>query len=284
MSSSAAAVSFRTRPQVRRRGLPILVATLRQSRMLISAAALYLLLIGLAVGLIYPDLKALDLKSYLSNSAVGTLIGVSGLASPSFGAYLAVELYSSFFLLLFGGVMAYAAGVSIARDIEDDTIDLDLARPLSRIRLYAEKWMALLVAVLLLLAVSLLTGWLDTLLFQAARLDWHWFLLGHLELASLLVFAIGVGILCSSALSAARLAGGIATLMVVFGYLAQTLGTASDRLSSLRYLGPYYYAPAAEVIINQRWPGTAMFLVPLLVGLAAAVVGLVLFQRRDITA
>src|SRR5579875_1180730 len=261
MPGSAASISVRAHPQARRRGLPILATTVRQSRMLISAACSYLLLIGLAVGLIFPGLKALDLRSYLGNGAVGALIGVTGLTSPTFAAYLAVELYSSIFLLLFGGVMGYAAGISIARDIEEGTIDLDLARPLSRTRLYMEKWAALLVAALILLAVSLLTGWLDTL-----------------------VFAIGVGILVSSALSAARLAGGVATLVVVFGYLAQTLGTASDRLSFLQYLGPYHYAPAADVIIHQRWPGTGTFLIPLLFGLAAALVGLVIFQRRDITA
>ncbi len=284
MPGSAASISVRAHPQARRRGLPILATTVRQSRMLISAACSYLLLIGLAVGLIFPGLKALDLRSYLGNGAVGALIGVTGLTSPTFAAYLAVELYSSIFLLLFGGVMGYAAGISIARDIEEGTIDLDLARPLSRTRLYMEKWAALLVAALILLAVSLLTGWLDTLLFAEARVDWHWFSLAHLELASLLVFVIGVGILVSSALSAARLAGGVATLVVVFGYLAQTLGTASDRLSFLQYLGPYHYAPAADVIIHQRWPGTGTFLIPLLFGLAAAQVGLVIFQRRDITA
>jgi ABC-2 type transport system permease protein len=279
-SPALAPTGARLRP--RRRGLPILAATLRESRALIGAACFYIVAIGLLIGLIFPALTALDLRSYVSNGTVGSLLGVSRLTSSTFSAYLAIELYSSFFLLLFGGVLAYAAGASIARNIEDGTIDLDLARPVSRTRLFLEKWAAMLVGMLTILAVSLLTGWLDTRIFPGASLDWRWFLLGHLDLASMLVFVVGVGMLISASLSAGRVAGGTATLVVVFGYLAQTFGTASDRLSFLKYLGPYYYTPAAQVMINQQWSGTEKLLVPLAVGVLAAVVGLIIFRRRDI--
>ena len=47
-------------------------------------------------------------------------------------------------------------------------------------------------------------------------------------------------------------------------------------------LGPYYYTPAAQVMINQQWSGTETFLVPLTVGLLAGLAGLLVFQRRDI--
>jgi ABC-2 type transport system permease protein len=267
----------------RRRGLPVLAATLRQSRSLMGAACFYVFVIGLLIGLIFPALTALDLRSYISNGTVGSLIGVSKLTSSTFSAYLAVELYGSFFLLLFGGVLAYAAGASIARNIEDGTIDLDLARPVSRTRLYVEKWVAMLVGLMMILAVSVFTAWLDTRLFSGASLDWQWFLLGHLDLASMLFFVVGVGLLFSAALSGGRAAGGAATLVVVFGYLAQTFGTASDRLSLLKYLSPYYYAPAAQVIISRQWSGTGKFLVPVAVGLIAALAGLFIFRRRDIT-
>jgi hypothetical protein len=70
---------------------------------------------------------------------------------------------------------------------------------------------------------------------------------------------------------------------VVFSYLAQTFGTAADRLSFLKYLSPYHYAPAAQVIINQQWAGTEEFLIPVMAGLVAALVGLVIFRLRDIT-
>jgi ABC-2 type transport system permease protein len=280
-TSSAAVATTRARP---RHGLfPVLTATLRESQALIGAACFYILVIGLLIGLIFPALTRLDLRSYVENSAVGSMLGVTTLTTSTFAAYLAVELYSSFFLLLFGGVLAYAAGASIARNVEDGTIDLALARPVSRTRLYLEKWAALLVGAVVILAVSLLTAWLDTLIFSGASVNWQWFLLGHLELASLLFFVVGIGLLASASLSAGRTAGGAATLVVVFCYLAQTFGTASDRLGFLKYLGPYFYAPAAQVMINQQWAGTWQFLVPVTAGLLAGLIGLAVFRRRDIT-
>ena len=58
-------------PDPSSRGLPVLAATLRQSRSLIGAACFYVLVIGLLVGLIFPALSALDLRSYISNGTVG---------------------------------------------------------------------------------------------------------------------------------------------------------------------------------------------------------------------
>ncbi|HKF19410.1 MAG TPA: ABC transporter permease subunit [Candidatus Dormibacteraeota bacterium] len=272
------------RARQRRGAFPILTATLRESQMLIAAACFYIVAIGLLVGLIFPAMTTIDLRSYIGNSAVGSLLGMRSLPESTFATYLAVELYSSFFLLLFGGVLAYAAGASIARNVEDGTIDLALARPVSRTRLYLEKWAALLVGMVAILGVSLLTGWADTLIFSGATLNWRWFLLGHLELVSLLLFVVGVGLLISAGASGGRTAGGAATAVVVVGYLAQTFGTASDRLAFLKYLGPYFYAPAGQVMVEQRWAGTWQFLIPVTVGLLAGVVGLLVFRHRDITA
>jgi ABC-2 type transport system permease protein len=281
--AAAAEIGVASSARARPRGLPILAATLRQSRSLLGAACFYVFVIALLIGLIFPALSALDLRSYISNGTVGSLIGVSKLTSSTFSAYLAVELYGSFFLLLFGGALAYAAGASIARSIEDGTIDLDLARPVSRTRLYLEKWGAMLVGLLMILAVSVVAAWLDTRIFPGDSLDWRWFLIAHLDLAAMLFFVVGIGLFFSAALSAGRAAGGAATLVVVFGYLAETFGTASDRLSFLKYLSPYYYAPAAQVIISQQWSGTGKFLIPVAAGLVAAVAGLVVFRQRDIT-
>ena len=281
MTTSAAELGT-GRARRRHGAFPILTATLRESQALIGAACFYIVAIGLVVGLIAPAMTTIDLRGYIGNSAVGSMLGMRSLPESTFAAYLAVELYSSFFLLLFGGVLAYAAGASIARNGEDGTIDLALARPVGRARLYLEQWAALLLGMAALLGVSLLVAWVDTLIFPGASLDWRWFLLGHLELVSLLFYCLGVGLLISASMSAGRAAGGAAVVVVVFGYLAQTFGTASDRREFLKYLGPYYYAPAAQVMVEHRWAGTWQFLVPVTAGLLAGLAGLVVFRRRDI--
>ena len=269
----------------RGRGFQIVGATLLESRSLFGAACGYIVIIGLLVGFLLPAFKTLNLQAYLTGN-IASLIGGATLnpRTPLFAVYLALELYGSFFMLLFGGVVAYAAGASIARNIEDGTIDLALARPITRTRYYLETWAALLLGVVLIVATSLLTAWLCTLFFQNATLHWQWFLLANVDIAALLVLVVGMGLLVSASLSAGRAAGGVATLVVVFWYLCQTFGTAGDRLSWLKYLGPYYYVPSSQVITAEQWSDPWKLLVPVVVGLALGIAGLLRFQRRDITA
>src|SRR5262249_31694384 len=157
-------------------------------------------------------------------------------------------------------------------------------RPISRTRLYLEKWAALLVGMLIIVATSLVTAWLCTRLFPNATLDWQWFLLANVDVAAMLFLVAGMGLLVSAFMSAGRAAGGAAPLVAVFWYLCQTFGTAGDRLGFLKYLGPYYYAPSSQVITAEQWSDPWKLLVPLAVGLILSVTGLVYFQRRDITA
>ncbi|HEX8036269.1 MAG TPA: ABC transporter permease subunit [Ktedonobacterales bacterium] len=286
MSAQSATLPPRTtvaRP--RARGFPVLAATLHESQSLLGAACGYILIIGLLVGLLLPAFQTLRIETYLTGS-IGALIGGARLSptTPLFAAYLALELYGSFFMLLFGGVLAYTAGASIARNIEDGTIDLTLARPISRTRFYLEKWAAMLAGIMIIIATSLLTAWLCTLIFPNATLHWRWFLLANLDIAAMLFLVVGLGLLVSAIMSAGRAAGGVATLVVVLWYLCQTFGTAGDRLSFLKYLGPYYYAPSAEVITAEQWNDPWRLLLLVAVGLILGIAGLVYFQRRDITA
>src|SRR5262245_16622331 len=273
-----------TTPRRRMRWFPVFSATLHESRSLLSAACGYILLISLFVGLLLPAFQTLNIQAYLSGS-LGALLGGAMLNpnTPLFAAYLALELYGSFFMLFFGGVLAYIAGASIARNIEDGSIDLILARPISRSRLYLEKWAALLVGIALIVATSLLTAWLCTVLFSNAALDWQWFLLANVNVAVLLFLVAGMGLFVSALMSAGRAAGGVATLVVVFWYLCQTFGTAGDRLGFLKYLGPYYYAPSSQVITAEQWSDPWKLLIPVAVGLILGVAGLIAFQRRDLT-
>lgn len=282
---SATLAPATTNARRRARGLPVLGATLHESQSLLSAACGYILIIGLLVGLLLPAFKTLNIQTYLTGS-LGALIGGASLnpRTPLFAAYIALELYGSFFMLLFGGVLAYASGASIARNIEDGTLDITLARPISRARLYLEKWAAMLVGILIILATSLLTAWLCTLFFSSALLDWQWFLLANVDVAAMLFLVAGMGLLVSSFMSAGRAAGGVATLVVVFWYLCQTFGTAGDRLAFLKYVGPYYYAPSSQVITSEQWTDPWKLLVPVAAGLICGLVGLLIFQRRDIKA
>jgi ABC-2 type transport system permease protein len=269
----------------RARYFPVLTATLRESQALLGAACGYIVLIGMLVGLLLPAFKTLNLQGYLTGS-LGAVFGGSRPAPGTtvFAIYMALELYGSFFMLLFGGVLAYAAGACIARNVEDGTIDLTLARSVSRTRLYLEKWAAMLIGAAAIVATALLTTFAATRLFANASLDWTAFLEANLDVAATLFVTVGMGMLVSAVLSAARAAGGAAVLVVVFWYFCQTFGSAGERLAFLKYLGPYYYGPSSQVILSSHWSDPWKLLVPAAAGVVVGLIGLFYFQRRDLTA
>lgn len=283
MSTAVAAVP-RTPPPPRARLLPVLTATLRESQSLFGAACGYIVLIGLLVGLLLPAFKTLNLQGYLTGS-IGAIVGGVKPAPGTtvFAIYMALELYGSFFMLLFGGVLAYASGASIARNIEDGTIDLTLARMISRTRFYLEKWAAMLIGIVLIVGTAILTTWVATRIYANAGIDWPTFLEANLDVAATLFAIVGLGLLVSAAMGAARAAGGTTVLVVVFWYFCQTFGTAGDRLNFLKYLGPYYYGPSSQVILAGQWAEPWKLLIPAAAGLVFAVAGLLYFQRRDVT-
>lgn len=284
-TSAAAPATAISGPKPRAGGFPVLAATLYESRSLLGAACGYILIIGLLVGLLLPAFKTLNIQAYLTGS-IAALIGGSTLSpnTPLFALYMALELYGSFFMLLFGGVLAYAAGASIARNIEDGTIDITMSRQISRTRLYLEKWFAMLLGAAIILVTAMLTAWVCTLVFSNATLHWQWFLLANLDVAAILFLVAAMGVMVSATVSRGRAGGGIATLVVVFWYLCQTFGTAGDRISFLKYLGPYFYAPSSEVITSEQWTDPWKLLVPVAAGLVLGIAGLLYFQRRDIIA
>ncbi len=284
MSATAAAPALSAAPP-RARRLTVFTATIYESRSLIGAACGYIVIIGILVGLLLPAFKTLNLQAYLSGT-LGALTGSAQAAprAPLFAVYMALELYGSFFMLLFGGVLAYASGASISRNIEDGTLDLTLSRPVSRTRLYVEKWIAMLLAGALIVGTALLAAFVCTLFFPNAILHWTWFLLGNLDVGAMLFLVVGMGMLVSALTGNGRAGGGGAVMVVVIWYFCQTFGAAGDRLSFLKYLGPYYYAPSSQVITTEQWSDPWKLLVPVAAGLLLGVAGLLYFRRRDITA
>ena len=280
---SAVAVAPARRAEPRAGMLPVFTATLRESRSLLGAACAYILLIGLLVGLLLPAFKTLNLQGYLTGT-IGALFG-GGRPGPHttlFAVYMALELYGSFFMLLFGGVMSYAAGASIARNVEDGSLDLMLARPVSRTRIYLEKWAAMVSGAALIVGVAILTTFIATRLFANAGLDWPSFLLANVDVGVTLFVIAGMGMLVSALTNAGRAGGGAAVLVVVFWYFCQTFGTAGDRLQFLKYLGPYYYGPSSQVILSGQWTDPWKLLVPAAAGVVLGLAGLIFFRRRDI--
>ncbi len=271
-------------PQKRMRGLPVMTAALRNGRIPLSAGAFYAMFIALIVGLLYPTISSFNiLNEYLTSSTIQGIVGtgvrlqhVSG-----FSAFLGLELYGAFYGLLFGGILSYVAGSSLPLTIENGTLDLALSRPISRTRYYLELWLSAIIGGIILSALTIFAVWLSTLFVKDANVDWQWLTITQIIQFAFLFFAAGMGMLFGSFINASRSAGGAAVGIIFLAYAMNILGSLSDKFNWLLKIEPFYYTPAIQSLLEHdftRW--YPWILVG--AGLFCGLVGLVIFNRRDL--
>lgn len=269
-------------PRKRSKGLAITFRALGTTKTILASVAFYAFFITILVGILYPTMsKSLNLNAYLGSSVVSGLIGTNLKNYNSFAALLALELYGSFYPLVFGGAIAYIAGSALPASIENGTIDLALSRPISRTRYFLEMVLSGLLAGLITSAMTLLAVWISTFIVKDNGLDWNWVLVAQLVETAFFCFAIGVGSLFGAFLNSAKAAGGATLGIVGLGYLISILGSFSPDLDWLQRIGPFYYAKGADALVNHTitlWHPLAL----LGVGLICGIAGLIIFNRRDL--
>ena len=268
-------------PQKRAQGLTITSLALWNSKTLLSAGIFYAMFIALVVGLLYPTLKNLNFNSYLTSSAVASLVGVRLKNASTFSALMSIELYGSFYGLIFGGILAYIGGSLLPTTAENGTLDLVLARPVSRTRYYLEMWFSTLIGGIIVSALTVVAVWLSTLFVKDANVDWGWLIIAQSIALAFLWFSASVGMLFGSFLNGSRAAGGAAVGIIFLGYLMNTLGALSDKLNWMLKAEPYYYMQSAQAFAEHdftRWYPWIL----IGAGLVCGIVGLLIFNRRDL--
>src|SRR5258708_10805611 len=268
-------------PKKRARGLIITRVSFFNAKTLLAAGAFYILLIALVVGLLFPTLSSVNLGAYLTSNAVAGVVGAKLKDVSSFSALLALELYSSFYSLIWGGIIAYMAAASLPATIENGTIDLALSRPISRTRYFLELWFSAVLGAIFLSLTTALSVWISTLFVQNANIDWGWLAIAELIELALMFLASGIGMLFGSFLNASRAAGGAAFGIIGLAYLMNTLGTLSDKLTWMLKIEPLYYTQGIQALsehsITSWYPAVLV-----VAGLICGIAGLGIFNRRDL--
>ncbi len=263
------------------RGLPIARASLANTKIPIASGGAYAILIAILLGALAPSLVQADMGAYLSSNVLAGMLGghVSHLGGMTIT--LAMYLYSAFYGLLFGGIIAYVSGVAIPLTMENGTLDLALSRPISRSRFYLENWGAMLLAALLMSLLTVLASWIATRFASHPDLDWQWLWITQGVQSAFLCFAAGLGVLLGSLVHASRAAGWSAVGIIALGYILNTFGGLSDNYSWLLKISPYYYAPGIDPLVYHHliWWYPAVLLVA---GLVLGSVGLLVFNKRDL--
>lgn len=262
-------------------GLTIARASLSHTTIPIVSGAGYALLIALLLGALDPSLAQVDMGPYLSSNVLTGMLGGHITHITGITVIMALYLYSAFYGLLFGGIVAYVSGVAIPLNIENGTLDLALSRPISRTRYYLENWGAMLLAAVLLSLLTVFAAWIATLLSKHPDIDWQWLWITQGVQSAFLLFAAGVGMLLGSFLNASRSAGWSAVEIIALGYLLNTFGGLSDKYNWLLKISPYYYAPGIDPLVYHHliwwYPGVLV-----VAGLVLGGIGLMVFNKRDL--
>ncbi len=193
--------------------------------------------------------------------------------------YLRTEFFSFMAPLLIALFAILWGSDLIAGEEERRTIDALLANPISRRRVVAEKWLALLTGTAILTAVlELMLGLVGPLF----KLHIGWTPLTAVVLGlGLLALAFGTLALAVGAATGARgTARGITTAVAVATYLLSTLAQIVTWLQPVRPLSLWYHALGTDPISTGFHP---MHLVVVALSIAAFLAAaLWLFDRRDL--
>jgi ABC-2 type transport system permease protein len=265
------------------RGLTVTVSSISNARTPLVIGCFYGTLIALLLAVIYPSMSDANLGAYLSSSLMSSLLGARITNFSGFTVFLGIELYSSFYALLFGGIIAWIGGSVLPVNIENGTLDLALSRPISRTRYYLECWLAALICGAVLGLVTVSAIWIDTLILKDADINWQWLWLTQLVQWAFFFFATGLGMLFGSFINASRAAGGAAVGLIALGYLMNTFGAMSDQLQWLLKISPFYYAPAIDPLVFHRLTWWHPWVL-VIAGLVCGIAGLVMFNKRDLPA
>jgi ABC-2 type transport system permease protein len=197
----------------------------------------------------------------------------------SAAGYLGGELFSFMIPALFLVAAVGNGAGSIAGEEDRGTLDLLLSTPVSRRRVAVEKLASMCVEVAALGVVLWLALWIGA---RAVDMELS---AAHLAAASasvvLLAILYGaVAFMLGAGTGRRGLAIGVAIAAAVSAYLVNSLAALVDVLEWPQKLSPFYHYAVADPLRQGLDPWHALFLVA--VAAAAAVVGVVLFDRRDV--
>jgi len=199
----------------------------------------------------------------------------------SFEGFISGEYFSMLWpIILIVFIIAYSAS-AIAGEIEQGTIELLLAQPISRLRIFFSKYLS---GLILITAFIVISNSANILFASLYNIDYRW---QHFVTVSIIgfffAFAIfGICFMLSATSSSkgrpAALTGGLLIIM----YALKIFSTFQQSLDKLKYASFFhYYDQGAALLKNHIDPlNVAVFFA---VGIICTVIGAIAFVKRDIT-
>lgn len=212
----------------------------------------------------------------IKQSSLYDAMGMGDFASAA--GYLHSTIFALMGLLLIV-IFAVTMGSRSATQEESGTLDLILAQPISRASLIRQRFAALATQIVIVtgaLGLSVLAG------ASAGKMD--------IPAGNILAAVTGLGLLGLAVAALTQLVGavtgrraqtlGFAALLVLGGYLANSLAGIVEGASWLKNLSPFYYAVGDSPLVN-GWNAGHLAVLGVLAAVAVGL-SLTVFDRRDL--
>lgn len=259
---------------------------LRQRRLAIFWWTATSVLLCVIIMALYPSIRE---QANQLNKVINTLphglrgLKTGGSASVNVAdpiAFLNSQLFYATLPILWIILAITRGGSVLGRDEQNHTLELLLARPISRGRLLAAKALSLFMEFAIVGGITLLA-----IILFAPIFDLH-VGTGHLALTTLytVLFSLSFGLIAFALQAASSLARRVAIAAAVFigfgGYLLASLSGLTHWLKTPAKFAPYHYFTPDKVLHGQNVTGLNIYLIGLF--MLAAAVSYFGFRRRDI--
>ena len=260
----------------------VFLKAMRDQRLLVGAFGLGSALMAALVLAVYPSYGARlgssgeSLARFELPPALQALVGDVDLASVE--GFLSAEFFSWIPALLVVYAIIQGTG-ALAAEESNGTLDLLLAQPISRTRLFIEKATSIIVGTLVIVAL-ILPGWVVAYVAVSIDVALGRLLVATVAMAPLMLAFAALSLLAGCLLPTRRDAAAAVVAVAVISFFVNSLGQAADVLEPLRPASLFYYFRAEAVLVDgANLAGVAVLLA---VTLLATVAAGLLFQRRDL--
>ncbi len=199
-----------------------------------------------------------------------------------FDVWMCLEFFSYFGVLVGVHPLIFATG-AVSAEVERRTMELLLAQPVSRTRVLSEKFLALMVNLLVLCVIGYLAVFAGASLWVDEDASFQEYIYILINNYFLLIFIAAFGFFCSVLIDGQRTALSLTLGVIVTSFIVYRALSAVGMAAWLTYLTPYRYADATKILSTGgfNWSDNIILAVAGAAFLAGA---LILFGRKDIKA
>ena len=191
--------------------------------------------------------------------------------------YFGMEIY--LFITLLGSIYAMILGSGIISKEEDEkTIEFLLAKPVSRTKIITSKILAVLSYIVLFNIMLFIANYIMMEVLKTGGFDIKVFILLSLGALLLHLTFAAIGLLISVFIIKARTVMSVSLGVVLGMYFLGLASSMSDKLTGLKYVSPFKYVDAADIIINAKIDYMYIIIMVLIIGFS--LIGTYIFYRK----